>query len=120
MQALQCHLLIFVLFATLCHDVCVQDTVDDLADYMEDMNEVNEMLGRSYNVGEEVRILAVTIIIFCCALHATYGIRRHAKECAVGALCAAYLRFSIAATASIALMSTAQHRLQMVCHCCLY
>jgi charged multivesicular body protein 5 len=32
-----------------------QDTVDDLADMMEDMNEVNDMLSRSYNVGDEVR-----------------------------------------------------------------
>ena len=32
----------------------VEDTVDDLADYMEDMNEVNDILGRSYNVGEEI------------------------------------------------------------------
>ena len=32
----------------------VEDTVDDLADYMEDMNEVNDILARSYNVGEEI------------------------------------------------------------------
>jgi hypothetical protein len=30
---------------------------------MEDMNEVNEMLGRSYNVGEEVRTLADTVSV---------------------------------------------------------
>jgi hypothetical protein len=30
---------------------------------MEDMNEVNEMLGRSYNVGEEVRMLTDTVSV---------------------------------------------------------
>ena len=28
--------------------------MDDLADMMEDMNEVNEILGRSYTVGDEI------------------------------------------------------------------
>ncbi|CAM9160390.1 unnamed protein product [Chrysoparadoxa australica] len=32
----------------------VEDMTDDLADMMEDMNEVNEALGRSYDVGEEI------------------------------------------------------------------
>jgi hypothetical protein len=46
--------------STLVRLLLVQDTVDDLADYMEDMNEVNEMLGRSYNVGEEVLLASLS------------------------------------------------------------
>eukprot|EP00904_Undaria_pinnatifida_P004136 jgi/Undpi1/13723/HiC_scaffold_9.g03376.m1 len=32
----------------------VEDLTDDMADMMEDMNEINDIMGRSYNVGEEL------------------------------------------------------------------
>ncbi|CAM9922906.1 unnamed protein product [Scytosiphon promiscuus] len=32
----------------------VEDMTDDMADMMEDMNEINDIMGRSYNVGEEL------------------------------------------------------------------